>query len=218
MKFESEITPQNALVAFVMDRCNDWRNYRDENYMDRWDEYERLWRGLWADEDKTRDTERSRLISPALQQAVDNKQADLEEAVFAKGVFFDISDDVSDTEKTDIEQMKSLLSEDFKKDKVRKNIGQIMTLAEIYGTGIGEIIVKQKKHLAPATQPTAQPGLAMIGVNKNVRVAVELKPINPRNFLVDPNATSIDDAMGCAIEEYVGRHAVIKGMEEGWNF
>lgn len=215
MKFESEITPQNALVAFVMDRCNDWRNYRDENYMDRWDEYERLWRGLWADEDKTRDTERSRLISPALQQAVDNKQADLEEAVFAKGVFFDISDDVSDTEKTDIEQMKSLLSEDFKKDKVRKNIGQIMTLAEIYGTGIGEIIVKQKKHLVPATQPTAQPGLAMIGVNKNVRVAVELKPINPRNFLVDPNATSIDDAMGCAIEEYVGRHAVIKGMEDG---
>ena len=215
MKFESEITPQNALVAFVMDRCNDWRNYRDENYMDRWDEYERLWRGLWADEDKTRDTERSRLISPALQQAVDNKQADLEEAVFAKGVFFDISDDVNDKEKTDIEQMKSLLSEDFKKDKVRKNIGQIMTLAEIYGTGIGEIIVKQKKHLAPATQPTAQPGLAMIGVNKNVRVAVELKPINPRNFIIDPNATSIDDAMGCAIEEYVGRHAVVKGMEDG---
>jgi len=114
MKFESEITPQNALVAFVMDRCNDWRNYRDENYMDRWDEYERLWRGLYADEDKTRDSERSRLISPALQQAVDNKQADLEEAVFAKGVFFDISDDISDQDKTDVEKMKSLLSEDFK--------------------------------------------------------------------------------------------------------
>jgi len=215
MKFESEITPQNALVAFVMDRCNDWRNYRDENYMDRWDEYERLWRGLYADEDKTRDSERSRLISPALQQAVDNKQADLEEAVFAKGVFFDISDDISDQDKTDVEKMKSLLSEDFKKDKVRKNIGQIMTLAEIYGTGIGELIVKQKKSLAPATQPTAQPGLAMIGVNTNYRVSVDLKPINPRNFLVDPNATTIDDAMGCAVEEYVGRHAVIKGMEDG---
>ncbi len=215
MKFESEITPQNALVAFVMDRCNDWRNYRDENYMDRWDEYERLWRGLYADEDKTRDSERSRLISPALQQAVDNKQADLEEAVFAKGVFFDISDDISDQDKTDVEKMKSLLSEDFKKDKVRKNIGQIMTLAETYGTGIGEVIVKQKKSLTPATQPTAQPGLAMIGVNTNYRVSVDLKPINPRNFLVDPNATTIDDAMGCAIEEYVGRHAVIKGMEDG---
>jgi hypothetical protein len=215
MKFESEITPQNALVAFVMDRCNDWRNYRDENYMERWDEYERLWRGLWADEDKTRGTERSKLISPALQQAVDNKQADLEEAVFAKGIFFDISDDVNDTDKTDIEKMRGLLSEDFKKDKVRKNIGQVMTLAEIYGTGIAEIIVKQKKNLAPATQPTAQPGLAMIGVNTTYRVSVDLKPINPRNFLIDPNATTIDDAMGCAVEEYVGRHAVIKGMEDG---
>jgi hypothetical protein len=215
MKFESEITPQNALVAFVMDRCNDWRNYRDENYMERWDEYERLWRGLWADEDKTRGTERSKLISPALQQAVDNKQADLEEAVFAKGIFFDISDDVMDADKTDIEKMRGLLSEDFKKDKVRKNIGQTMTLAEIYGTGIAEIIVKQKKNLAPATQPTAQPGLAMIGVNTTYRVSVDLKPINPRNFLIDPNATNIDDAMGCAVEEYVGRHAVIKGMEDG---
>ena len=215
MKFESEITPQDALVAFVTDRCNDWRNYRDENFLERWDEYERLWRGLWADEDKTRNTERSKLISPALQQAVDNKQADLEEAVFAKGMFFDINDDVNDKDKVDVENMKSLLSEDFKKDKVRKQIGQVMTLAEIYGTGIGELIVKQKKSLAPATQPTAQPGLAMIGVNTNYRVSVDLKPINPRNFLIDPNATTIDDAMGCAIEEYVGRHAVIKGMEDG---
>jgi hypothetical protein len=215
MKFESEITPQDALVAFVTDRCNDWRNYRDENFLERWDEYERLWRGLWADEDKTRNTERSKLISPALQQAVDNKQADLEEAVFAKGMFFDINDDVNDKDKADIENMKSLLAEDFKKDKVRKQIGQVMTLAEIYGTGIGELIVKQKKSLAPATQPTAQPGLAMIGVNTNYRVSVDLKPINPRNFLIDPNATTVDDAMGCAIEEYVGRHAVIKGMEDG---
>ena len=215
MKFESEITPQNALVAFVMDRCNDWRNYRDENFLDRWDEYERLWRGLWSDEDKTRSSERSKLISPALQQAVDNKQADLEEAVFAKGVFFDIADDVADNNKADIEVMRTRLSEDFKKDKIRKQIGQVMTLAEVYGTGIAEIIVKQKKQLKPATQPTAQPGLSMIGVNANVRVAVDLKPINPRNFLIDPNATTVEDSMGCAVEEYVGRHAVVRGMEDG---
>lgn len=215
MKFESEITPQNALVAFVMDRCNNWRNYRDENYLPRWEEYERLWRGIWADEDKTRQSERSKIISPALQQAVDNKQADLEEAVFAKGQFFDISDDVADQNKQDIEVLRTRLSEDFKKDKIRKAIGNTMTLAEIYGTGIGELIVKQKREMAPATQPSAQPGLSMIGVRANNRIAVQLKPINPKNFLIDPNATSIEDAMGCAIEEYVGRHAVIKGMEDG---
>jgi hypothetical protein len=215
MKFESEITPQNALVAFVMDRCNNWRDHRDENYLPRWEEYERLWRGIWADEDKTRQSERSKIISPALQQAVDNKQADLEEAVFAKGQFFDISDDVADQDKQDIEILRTRLSEDFKKDKIRKAIGNVMTLAEIYGTGIGEIIVKQKKEMAPATQPSAQPGLSMIGVRTNNRIAVQLKPINPKNFIIDPNSTSIEDAMGCAIEEYVGRHAVIKGMEDG---
>ena len=215
MKFDSELTPQNALVAFVMDRCNQWRDHRDENYLDRWDEYERLWRGLWADEDKTRSSERSKLISPALQQAVDNKQSDMEEAVFAKGVFFDIVDDNEDQNKADIEIMRTRLTEDFKKDRIRKQIGNVMTLAEIYGTGIGELIVKQKKQLKPSTQPSANPGLNMIGVQSSVRVSVDLKPINPRNFLIDPNAANIADALGCAVEEYVGRHTVIKGMEDG---
>ena len=215
MKFDSELTPQNALVAFVMDRCNQWRDHRDENYLDRWDEYERLWRGLWADEDKTRTSERSKLISPALQQAVDNKQSDMEEAVFAKGVFFDIVDDSEDQNKADIEIMRTRLTEDFKKDRIRKQIGNVMTLAEIYGTGIGELIVKQKKQLKPSTQPSANPGLSMIGVQSSVRVSVDLKPINPRNFLIDPNAANIADALGCAVEEYVGRHTVIKGMEDG---
>lgn len=215
MKFDSELTPQNALVAFVMDRCNQWRDHRDENYLDRWDEYERLWRGLWADEDKTRSSERSKLISPALQQAVDNKQSDMEEAVFAKGVFFDIVDDSEDQNKADIEIMRTRLTEDFKKDRIRKQIGNVMTLAEIYGTGIGELIVKQKKQLKPSTQPSANPGLNMIGVQSSVRVSVDLKPINPRNFLIDPNAANIADALGCAVEEYVGRHTVIKGMEDG---
>ncbi len=215
MKFDSELTPQNALVAFVMDRCNQWRDHRDENYLDRWDEYERLWRGLWADEDKTRSSERSKLISPALQQAVDNKQSDMEEAVFAKGVFFDIVDDSEDQNKADIEIMRTRLTEDFKKDRIRKQIGNVMTLAEIYGTGIGELIVKQKKQLKPSTQPSANPGLNMIGVQSSVRVSVDLKPINPRNFLIDPNAANITDALGCAVEEYVSRHTVIKGMEDG---
>jgi hypothetical protein len=139
----------------------------------------------------------------------------MEEAVFAKGVFFDIVDDSEDQNKADIEIMRTRLTEDFKKDRIRKQIGNVMTLAEIYGTGIGELIVKQKKQLKPSTQPSANPGLSMIGVQSSVRVSVDLKPINPRNFLIDPNAANIADALGCAVEEYVGRHTVIKGMEDG---
>jgi hypothetical protein len=89
-------------------------------------------------------------------------------------------------------------------------------MAEIYGTGIGEIIVKTEKEYIPATQ--AIPGIAnaaAIGVQEKDRVSVKIKPVNPKNFLIDPNADSIDDALGVAIEKYVSIHKIVEGIESG---
>ena len=58
------------LLGFITSRLDEWEEYRDNNYGDKWNEYYRLWRGIWQEQDKTRGSERSRLISPALQQAV----------------------------------------------------------------------------------------------------------------------------------------------------
>ena len=58
-----------GLAGWLDSRLEEWRNHRDSNYLDMWDEYYRLWRGIWKASDKTRDAEKSRLISPALQQA-----------------------------------------------------------------------------------------------------------------------------------------------------
>jgi hypothetical protein len=116
----------------------------------------------------------------------------------------------------DVEEIKLKLNEDFARDKIKKSIDQIELMAEIYGTGIGEIIVKTEKEYAPATQ--AIPGVtgqAAIGVSEKDRTAVKLMPVNPKNFLVDPNATSLDDAMGCAVEKFVSVHKVVEGMEKG---
>ncbi len=33
--------------------------------------------------------------------------------------------------------------------------------------------------------------------------------------MIDPTATSIEEAMGCAVEEYVSLHSVVAGMESG---
>ncbi len=52
----------------------------------------------------------------------------------------------------DVAAIKAQLMEDFKVDKIRKSIDQIELLAEIYGTGIGEIVVKTEKVFVPATQ------------------------------------------------------------------
>jgi hypothetical protein len=206
------------LTAFVTDHCTKWRDYRDTNFLPDWLEYERIFRGQWASEDKTRESERSRIVTPATQQAVETRHAEIMEAIFGQGEFFDIEDNIQDVNGNpiDVEMIKAQLMEDFKKDKIRKSIDQIELMAEIYGTGIGEIIVKTEKEFIPATQPIPNmQGQAAIGVIERDRIGVKIMPVNPKNFLFDPNGTSIDDCMGVAIEKYVSIHKIVAGIEKG---
>jgi hypothetical protein len=217
-EFYQPTEADKELTAFVTDHCTKWRDYRDTNFLPDWLEYERIFRGQWAAEDKTRESERSRIVTPATQQAVETRHAEIMEAIFGQGDFFDIEDDIQDINGNpiDVEVIKNQLMEDFKKDKIRKSIDQIELMAEIYGTGIGEIIVKTEKEYIPSTQPIPnQMGQAAIGVMEKERIAVKIMPINPKNFLFDPNGTSIDDCMGVAIEKYVSIHKVVEGIEKG---
>lgn len=216
--FDQPDEADKELVSFVTDHCDRWRTYRDINFLPDWEEYERIFRGQWAVEDKTRDSERSRLVTPMTQQAVETRHAEIMEAIFGSGEYFDIEDDLKDVDGSplDVEMLKRQLMEDFKKDKIRKSIDQIELLAEIYGTGIGEIVVSMEKEYMPATQMIpGQPGQAAIGVIEKPRVAVKLVPVNPKNFLWDPNGTTVDDCMGVAIEKYVSIHKVVRNIERG---
>ena len=217
-QYDEPTESDKELTEWVVSHTDKWRDYRDQNYLTDWQEYERIFRGQWAAEDRTRDSERSRIISPATQQAIETRHAEIMEAIFGQGEWFDIEDDIKDVNGTalDVEQLKAQLMEDFNRDKIKKAIDQIELMAEIYGTGIGEIAVKTEKEYSPATQaiPGVQ-GQAAIGVVEKDRIAVKLVPVNPKNFLVDPNATSLDDAMGCAIEKFVSVHKIVEGMERG---
>jgi hypothetical protein len=218
MEFYEPTEGDKELLAFVTDHCDRWRDWRDTNFLPAYLEYERIFRGQWAAEDKMRESERSKLVTPATQQAVETRHAEIMEAIFGQGEFFDIQDDLQDINKNpiDVEVIKAQLMEDFKQDKIRKSIDQIELMAEIYGTGIGEIIVKTEKIFVPATQAIpGQMGQAAIGVVEKPRVAVKIVPVNPKNFLFDPNGTSVDDCMGVAIEKYVSIHKVVEGMERG---
>lgn len=217
-QYDEPTESDKELTEWVVSHTDKWRDYRDQNYLDDWLAYERIFRGQWAAEDRTRESERSRLISPATQQAIETRHAEIMEAIFGQGEWFDIEDDIKDVNGTplDVEQLKAQLMEDFNRDKIKKAVDQIELMAEIYGTGIGEIAVKTEKEYAPATQaiPGVQ-GQAAIGVVEKDRIAVKLVPVNPKNFLIDPNATSFDDAMGCAIEKFVSVHKIVEGMERG---
>jgi hypothetical protein len=218
MEFQEPSDSDKELVDFVVNHCDRWRDYRDTNYLSDWLEYERIFNGEWDVQDKTRESERSRIVTPATQQAVETRHAEIMEAIFGQGEFFDIQDDIRDVNNNplDVEAIKAQLMEDFKVDKIRKSIDQIELLAELYGTGIGEIVVKTEKVYVPSTQPIpGQTGQAAIGVVEQDRIAVKIVPVNPRNFLFDPNGTSIDDCMGVAIEKYVSIHKIVKGQEDG---
>jgi hypothetical protein len=218
MEFQEPSDSDKEIVNFVVNHCDRWRDWRDVNCLSDWLEYERIFNGEWDVQDKTRESERSRIVTPATQQAVETRHAEIMEAIFGQGEFFDIQDDIRDVNGSplDVAAIKAQLMEDFKVDKIRKSIDQIELLAEIYGTGIGEIVVKTEKVFVPATQAIpGQVGQAAIGVVEQDRIAVKIVPVNPRNFLFDPNGTSIDDCMGVAIEKYVSIHKIVKGQEEG---
>jgi hypothetical protein len=206
----------NKLVDWVIETTDEWRNHRDTNYLDDWKEYERLWRGEWAAEDRLRDSERSRITSPALQQAIENHTSEIEEAIFGQGDhLFDIEDDMDDKNPQDIEYLKAYMKEKFKKNKLRKAVGDVCLLASIYGTGIGEITLKKVKELVPTTRQLPEVNSVAVGVEEKDAVIISLKPISPQNFLIDPTATSIEDALGVAIEEFVSAHKVAENVKAG---
>ena len=206
---------EQNLEDWVIQKCDGWRDHYEANYSQKFEEYYRLWRGQWSPEDRTRTTERSQIISPALQQAVESSVAELEEATFGRGKFFDIKDDVHDQNPEDIAMLRKHLDEDFKKNKVRKGVAECLINAAVFGTGIAEIVLEEEKEMQPATQPVMGGEMQAVGVNIIDRTCVKLRPVMPQNFLIDPVATDIESALGCAVDEFVPSHSVEQLQESG---
>ena len=206
---------EESIEEWVMTKCESWRDHYESNYEQKFEEYYRLWRGQWDPADSERASERSRIISPALQQAVESSVAELEEATFGRGKWFDIADDVNDQERTDVQYLRKKLTEDFEKCKIRKAVAECLINSAVFGVGIGEIVLEEVKEMAPSTQPIMDGQLQAVGVNITDRVVVTLKPVMPQNFLIDPVATSVEDAMGVAIDEFVSKHSVELLQEQG---
>lgn len=214
-EFDGEANYDGVLAEWVMDKCNDWRDHFESNYSQKFEEYYRLFRNQWSAEDSDRESERSKLIAPALAQAVESNVAEVEEATFGRGKIFDVRDDVADQQTGDMVFLRKKLHEDFHHARVRSSVAEVLINAAVYGTGIAEITIEEQKVYAPATQPMMDGAMQAVGVNETYRPLVKLNPVQPKNFLIDPTASSVDTAMGVAIDEYVGRHIVEELQEQG---
>lgn len=213
---EDITTEDSALVSWVTERMTDGEDYRNVNFRAKWAEYYRLWRGIHTSEDKTRDSERSKLISPALQQAIEAAVAELEEATFGRGRWFDVSDDIPDQQKQDMTFFRNLLMEDLNQAGVPQAMSEIFLNGALYGTGIGKIVVEETDSKTIHALPIGEmSGVTEFTANVQSTVVVSLAPVPPEEFVIDPAARNIDEALYCGQIMTVPRHSVVSKQDAG---
>jgi len=212
---DTDFISYNALATWVMDRVEQWRTHRDTNYQEKWEEYYRLWRGVYDPSDKTRESENSKLISPALQQAIEATVAELEEATFGSEQWFDIRDDMMDQTPGDVSYLRKILKEDLEKEGVKEAIAEIFLNGAIYGTGIGKILVEEKSEYYPVAVPIEGTMTTQRVIQEVPYICVKIEPVSPQEFLIDPVATHINEALGVATEMMKPRYSIIKGVKDG---
>lgn len=185
------------LVSWVMSRVIRWRTTRDSNYFDLWDQYFALWRGQWNARLKIRESERSKIITPATQQAVDSTVSEMVEATFGRGDWFDILETPGQPPqlRAQDEQCRDNLLSDFARDKIQHGIIETYLNGAIYGTGIAKRIVEEK---TITSYQLDQYGKMQESPQQVTCIYWQALP--PYNFVVDTAALTIDDALGCAHE------------------
>jgi len=215
---EDQSDREKRLVRWVMDRVDSWRQHRDDNFKEKWDEYYRLWRGIWQESDKNRKSERSRIVAPALQQAIEATVAEFEEATFSRKNWIDIEDDVLDEQKQDVTQLRDRFIEDLELAGVPYAVAETFLNGALYGTGISKIIVEDRvtKSLVDVPVPNTV-DLKKLEVKETESVIVKLVPVADDDFVIDPTATwpdGIDDCLGCAHEYFTQRYKIEAGMND----
>lgn len=209
MADKKEITQNmidEELVKWVLGTVEPWEEYREVNFEDDWKEYYREWKGIWSEDSKSRQSERSKFIAPALAQAIEMAVADMEEATFNKRYWIDISDDIQDTEKSDYQFIRNQLIEDFEIAGITKSISEVYLNGAIYGTGIGKVVVSEKSE--SFTSPRGE-------LVDNTRIEVSLEPVSPWDFAIDPAARNVNEGLGCAHIPIKSKVDILKKINEG---
>ena len=229
--YDNDKIVDTELTGWVVNKVDNWEDARNRQHQTRWKEYYRLWRGQHGgNEDKIRQHERSKIIAPALQQAIEASVAEMEETIFHRRRWFDLDDDVREKvfEKilqdgasnidqaaletlaadvdTSLDQVTAQLLEDFENKNVNKAISEILLNGALYGTGIGKIAVEQLPRRVPIT------GSAGITTDIDLvnDIHVSLIPVDPNEFVIDIAAKDINTALGAAHVYTIPQHEVIQ--------
>lgn len=210
-KYTATVLPGAALTSWVYNRVMRWENVRDRDYGRLWSEYWRIWRGKWAAEDQTRVSERSRLIAPALAQAIEASVSEIEEAVFSRENWFDIPDDMPDSQKEAASQERDQLLIDMDKVNAKDAISEAVLNAAIFGTGIVQI----NTFVSSDGRPDRHPDTKELRPASKERVFVTVESIRPDEFIPDPAAKNVDEMLGAAVRRVKTQHSILEKIEKG---
>lgn len=203
--------PGQELVGWVVGKVGPWEKHRDNGYSRKWSEYWRMWRGQWSEEDRNRGSERSRLIAPALAQAIEMTASEIEEAIFGRDAWFDVCDDYEDKDKTDALVARDRLLEDFDEVDAPDQLVEAVLNSAIFGTGI----VKINTIVSANEKPTRNAKNARLEAKGSERVYVTVESIRPDEFIPDPSGTKIKDMLGCAHRVKKPLHSILEKIEDG---
>lgn len=199
----------SSLSSYIIYHVRQARDSRDRQYKARWDAYERTYRGFWSENERTREGERSRIIAPALAQAVDSTAATIEDAIFGRDQWFDAIDDRNDSRRADVESARLNLNEDFEIAGVPEQIAKVVLNGCLYGTGVGKINITRKE------VRDIQAGQQGPVVSATARPIVTLDAIPPWEFVIDTQARDLESALFCAHETNVPRNVVWTKQKKG---
>lgn len=201
----------SSLVSWLVGKADPWERHRDDGYKVRWAEYWRMWRGQWTEADKNRTSERSRLVAPALSQAIEMTVSEIDEGLFSKEVWFDVTDDVQDKNKLDALIARDNLLDDLDKVNAQDAISEAVLNAAIFGTGIVKMAVEvTKEKTAVRNAQTSQ-----LTAQEDTVVRVSWEPIRPDEFIPDPAGRGIDEMLGCFHKVKKPMHVVLEKIDAG---
>jgi len=120
-----------------------------------------------------------------------------------------------DDDNTEAEYIRNLLQEDLEKTGVKDAIAEVFLNGAIYGTGIAKIVVNQTMERAPSEEAVEGSMTGYRGITEYAAIDVKVEPISPKEFLIDPAANSIDEALGVAHEVIKPRYHVVAGIQSG---
>lgn len=190
--FQKPYEKASALCGWVWTKVNIWEDVRNRGYQQLWGEYWRMWRGKWSVQEINRLSERSKLIAPALAQAIEQTVSEIEEAIFSKQEWFDVAVETA-------KDMAALASRNqLLNDLDKVNAADQIMEAVLNGAIFGTMVAKVNTSLQTEQTPKRDPMTYELKANSKKQVQVAIESIRPDEFIPDPVGKTIQQMLGCA--------------------